>query len=268
MNGLRESLLRFLRCEGEEPIVQLVRQHPEQGPLFMKRVLSCSVASSFLVSSVVAYSLDTCLTNSSIACVQPFRWWLLVVAVIQLCQAILHCSVLSDIWLAEVAGKRFDHYISALVASPAWCFSKPLSVIAYCLLFGLLSLTKLSDCLRCPLTRFVMLSYLLRVIVVRIYFKMLFPQDEFVSSSVDETNIQSASPEEISSLSVAYFDAKTSAEPQVLCSICISEFADGECMRVLPCGHQYHVGCCDTWLQRNKRCPLCVQPIDARAVII
>lgn len=262
MNCLCEFVKCSLGSESEESIVPLVRHCPERGALFIKMVLSFSAASNLLVSSVVVYGLDTYLTDSSTASEQPLKWWLLSVAVIQLCQAISNRCVLSDIWVAEVAGKRFDHSISAFVASPAWCFSKALSFIAYCMLFGLPFVKKISDCLTCPLTRFVILSYLLRIVVVRIYLMMLFPKDEVGSSTADELKVQSASLEEISCLSVAYFDAETD-DPNTLCAICMCEFTDKECMRVLPCGHRYHMHCCDAWLQRNKRCPLCVQPIDA-----
>jgi hypothetical protein len=46
------------------------------------------------------------------------------------------------------------------------------------------------------------------------------------------------------------------------CAVCLSEHVAGEQLRRLPCGHRFHVHCCDQWLQRNKRCPLCVRPID------
>ncbi|GIL96656.1 hypothetical protein Vretimale_2421 [Volvox reticuliferus] len=42
-----------------------------------------------------------------------------------------------------------------------------------------------------------------------------------------------------------------------VCSICLSEFEDGERVKHLPCKHFYHVACIDQWLGRDITCPLC-----------
>lgn len=44
------------------------------------------------------------------------------------------------------------------------------------------------------------------------------------------------------------------------CAICLTEFAAGDEIRVLPnCGHGFHVGCIDTWLGSHSSCPSCRQ---------
>ncbi|KAI3892285.1 hypothetical protein MKX03_030687 [Papaver bracteatum] len=44
------------------------------------------------------------------------------------------------------------------------------------------------------------------------------------------------------------------------CAICLTEFVDGDEIRVLPqCGHGFHVGCIDTWLGSHSSCPSCRQ---------
>ncbi|CAI9109031.1 OLC1v1008763C1 [Oldenlandia corymbosa var. corymbosa] len=42
------------------------------------------------------------------------------------------------------------------------------------------------------------------------------------------------------------------------CAICLSEFTQGERVRILPkCGHGFHVRCIDKWLNSHSSCPTC-----------
>ncbi|CAM0905807.1 unnamed protein product [Alopecurus aequalis] len=42
------------------------------------------------------------------------------------------------------------------------------------------------------------------------------------------------------------------------CSVCLQDFGSRQFVRILPqCEHIFHVGCIDSWLQRNASCPLC-----------
>ncbi|KAI8061593.1 hypothetical protein BC940DRAFT_310204 [Gongronella butleri] len=42
------------------------------------------------------------------------------------------------------------------------------------------------------------------------------------------------------------------------CAICLEEYLEGDCIRILPCQHEFHASCIDTWLTtRKKFCPIC-----------
>mmetsp|Transcript_94121 Transcript_94121/g.304095 ORF Transcript_94121/g.304095 Transcript_94121/m.304095 type:complete len:263 (+) Transcript_94121:72-860(+) len=47
------------------------------------------------------------------------------------------------------------------------------------------------------------------------------------------------------------------AASQSSCSICIKDFAGGDRVRQLRCGHVFHAACVDEWLRRCADCPLC-----------
>lgn len=48
------------------------------------------------------------------------------------------------------------------------------------------------------------------------------------------------------------------ADADAMCSICLSEYRDGEMLRVMPeCRHGFHVACLDAWLRRSASCPVC-----------
>ncbi|KAM0831204.1 hypothetical protein ACQ4PT_065699 [Festuca glaucescens] len=64
------------------------------------------------------------------------------------------------------------------------------------------------------------------------------------------------------------------------CAICLTEFVDGESVRVLPgCGHGFHGVCVDVWLRTHASCPSCraaiaavepakTTPVDSTVVVV
>lgn len=81
----------------------------------------------------------------------------------------------------------------------------------------------------------------------------------------------------LASLPTTRFKAKTAAASEPLlpggeqnqdagesCAICLSEYEDGEELRVLPCKHVFRRECIDSWIMRqgiSASCPLCKQLI-------
>ncbi|XP_034452724.1 RING finger protein 215 isoform X2 [Hippoglossus hippoglossus] len=45
------------------------------------------------------------------------------------------------------------------------------------------------------------------------------------------------------------------------CAVCLEPFNNNQCLRVLPCSHEYHRECVDPWLLLQHTCPLCKRSI-------
>ncbi|XP_038144056.1 RING finger protein 215 [Cyprinodon tularosa] len=45
------------------------------------------------------------------------------------------------------------------------------------------------------------------------------------------------------------------------CAVCLEPFNNNQCLRVLPCLHEYHRDCIDPWLLLQHTCPLCKRSI-------
>ncbi|KAM9858483.1 RING finger protein 215 [Aulostomus maculatus] len=45
------------------------------------------------------------------------------------------------------------------------------------------------------------------------------------------------------------------------CAVCLEPFNNNQCLRVLPCLHEYHQDCVDPWLLLQHTCPLCKRSI-------
>ena len=55
---------------------------------------------------------------------------------------------------------------------------------------------------------------------------------------------------------------KADLENHTLCSVCLSEFENGELVKTLRCGHMFHTECIDPWLINERAlCPVCRQGI-------
>lgn len=46
-----------------------------------------------------------------------------------------------------------------------------------------------------------------------------------------------------------------------LCAVCLEPFNNNQCLRVLPCLHEFHRDCVDPWLLLQYTCPLCKHSI-------
>ncbi|XP_029021943.1 E3 ubiquitin-protein ligase RLIM isoform X2 [Betta splendens] len=82
----------------------------------------------------------------------------------------------------------------------------------------------------------------------------------FLLNDEDDDQPQGLTKEQIDNLSMRNFGESDALKT---CSVCITEYAEGNKLRKLPCSHEYHVHCIDRWLSENSTCPIC-----RRAVLV
>ncbi|EQC41487.1 hypothetical protein SDRG_01454 [Saprolegnia diclina VS20] len=74
------------------------------------------------------------------------------------------------------------------------------------------------------------------------------------------------STDEIAQFELVPFEPTVHGSADDVCPICLVDFAVGERLRQLSCGHLFHPQCIDEWLHKNFTCPMCkrdlAQPTD------
>ncbi|KAH7404144.1 hypothetical protein KP509_15G012300 [Ceratopteris richardii] len=89
----------------------------------------------------------------------------------------------------------------------------------------------------------------------------------------------------IDNLPIVIFHEKTGAEGEATtdddgkggklrtlnldCGICLSDFQESECLRLLPgCQHCFHAPCIEAWLSSHSTCPLCRRSLRRHPAVI
>ncbi|TRY87705.1 hypothetical protein DNTS_018532 [Danionella cerebrum] len=55
--------------------------------------------------------------------------------------------------------------------------------------------------------------------------------------------------------------AQTQPMEMDTCAVCLEQYSNHQCLRVLPCFHEFHRDCVDPWLLLQQTCPLCKRSI-------
>ncbi|KAG9287438.1 hypothetical protein G9A89_023810 [Geosiphon pyriformis] len=59
-----------------------------------------------------------------------------------------------------------------------------------------------------------------------------------------------------------FYSAKSQENDPQECAICLEDYVDEDKLRIMPCKHEFHIACIDSWLTERKRfCPICKRDI-------
>jgi len=251
--------------QSDDHLVEVVRRDPEAATRLIQSIALFSIIGNLAVGGACAVFLSLYWSRCG-DCDRPLRWWLLVQGLLQLNQLPVRLVLYLSVRSAELNGSSVEACITSLTASPAWRTSKRVALVQYgWFVLGMVWWMHTESCPACPgiskLTASIMLLVATRAVAALMVFRMLFAEN---AREGDEASpkVMAATPSQIAELPVVRFEADKHSEPGATCSICLSEYEEGVLLRKLPCNHQFHRRCVDKWLQRSKRCPLCVHAVD------
>ncbi|KAL7123816.1 hypothetical protein ABFS83_14G007700 [Erythranthe nasuta] len=78
--------------------------------------------------------------------------------------------------------------------------------------------------------------------------------------------VRGLEPAVVDSVPTFLYPSKAAPEHQLNleCAVCLSEFKENECLRLLPkCGHFFHLECVDKWFISGTTCPVCRTEVEA-----
>lgn len=200
------------------------------------------------------------------SCDRPLRWWILVHSLLQMIQIPVRLVFLAKIRHAESDIHGMEACVTSYTASPAWRASKTVSLFTYgWFVLGIVWVVNVGDCSTCQgiyrITVSVIIQAIARAVIALLCFRALFPRSE--PQGEGQPRVEGATLDRISALPALRFTSALFKEPGPGCAVCLSEYDEGDLLRRLPCCHYFHRRCADQWLLRSKRCPLCMQDIDA-----
>jgi len=251
--------------QSDDHLVEVVRRDPEAATRLIQSIALFSIIGNLAIGTACATFLSLYWSRCD-ECDRPLRWWLLAQGLLQLNQLPVRLVLYLSVRSAELNGSSVEACITSLTASPAWRTSKRVALVQYgWFVLGMVWWMHTESCPGCPgiskLTASIMLLVATRAVAALMVFRMLFSEN---GREGDEgaPKVMAATPSQIAELPVVRFEADNRSEPGATCSICLCEYEDGALLRKLPCNHHFHRRCVDKWLQRSKRCPLCVHAVD------
>ena len=83
------------------------------------------------------------------------------------------------------------------------------------------------------------------------------PQEFLQSLGLRERGLDQETMQGLATVKFNKDKSKNLDEESKKCSVCLTDFEDGEMIKFLPCTHRFHGDCIDPWLKDHSTCPLC-----------
>lgn len=251
-----------------EPLMDVVWQYPAESVWFIKAVMFFGTLWGVAVGIPSLIFLVLHWTQCE-PCNRPLRFWLLIHCILQLIQTPGRCIFYKHLHRVESNNADVVYCIRQITTSFAWKASKVLSIGTYgWFVLGVVWTLNSTHCAPCPglyrLTLAVIITTVLRLFLTLGCFYLSFPRREPQPPALPKPT--GALQQDIDMLGQETFgeaeDADSRDAPS--CAVCLSDFANGDTLRSLPCRHRFHKHCIDKWLVRNKVCPLCLRDIHPK----
>jgi len=246
----------------EEPLVQLARIRPTAALKFLRIVLVCGCVVGLALAGLCGAFLNSSRWAACGQCGRPLDLWVFVHSMLQLLQVPPRMHLLWQQHWRQAAGDDAASSIQDLTTSKSWRLGGVLAMVSYCwCIAGIVWLLNSNFCSPCPdlyrLTLVMIALAVLKPCLTLAAFRKLSGE-----SQEHPAPPRGAREEVIASLPLIEYSPSAAEESQTSCAVCLCDFECAEKLRHLPCGHKFHVDCIDTWLRRNKACPLCMHDAE------
>jgi hypothetical protein len=255
-----------------DPLVDLVHRYPEDGLRFLKMVMFLGALSAVAIAIPSGVFLSA---NWAVCglCARPIHFWLIIHCIMQLLQAPVRVAFLQALWHVRRSSDgnwtQLQECVLTFTSSFWWRSSKTVSMVNYgWMVLGVVWLLNSDYCKPCPglysLCTFVMAIAVARVLLSVVIYRLCFLSHLRTEGENARRKPRGATQELIDALPLVVVskDAHGNDGFESGCAVCLCEFEHGDELRRLPCGHRFHATCADTWLRRNRKCPLCNHGID------
>lgn len=282
-------------AESGDHLIEFTRRDPELATWFIKMTSFYSIVGSLITAIACGLFLSRYWVRCG-DCGRPLRMWLIAQVILQVSQIPVRAVLLTSMrrasgrndWTAQAC-------IISVTSSRAWRISKNVSLILYgWFVLGVVWWVHSSDCAQCAGIN-MLVAAVLFLSGARVVVTVFASHGVFASGArpaeTDASSVKPATSEQVEELPLVRVASPCGAcqgdstaagppasdcikdqcaDPTSLstcfagdqCAVCLCEFDCGDMVRRLPCCHHFHPVCIDRWLLQNKRCPLCVHPID------